>query len=47
MGYKRQKLWYILWFIFDQNEGDIFVKQWDLFRKTMGYSGQKLRDILG
>ena len=26
---------------------DIFVRLWDLFRKNMGYSGQKLCDILG
>ena len=25
---------------------DIFVKLWDLFRKTMGYFGQKQWDIL-
>ena len=43
MGYKRQNLWDII----DKNEGDIFVKLWNLFRKTMGYSGQKLWNILG
>ena len=30
MGYICQMLW------------DIFVKQWDLFGKTMGYIGEKL-----
>ena len=30
-----------------QNEADIFVKLRDLFRKNMGFRGQKLCDILG
>ena len=53
-GFMRQKLWDILLknygiyygLYLTKNERDIFVKLRDLFRKTMGYSGQTLWHIL-
>ena len=46
LGYRKLKLWDILWDIFDKNLRGYICKLWVSFRNILGYKGKKLWDML-